>query len=40
MRIAYDILIGKPRHRWENNIGIDLREVGWGRCELDASDFV
>jgi hypothetical protein len=22
--------LGKPRHRWGNNIKIDLEEVGWG----------
>jgi hypothetical protein len=22
--------LGKPRRRWEDNIKIDLREVGWG----------
>jgi hypothetical protein len=22
--------LGRPRRRWENNIKIDLREVGWG----------
>jgi hypothetical protein len=22
-------LLGRPRHRWENNIRIDLREIGW-----------
>jgi hypothetical protein len=22
--------LGRPRHRWEDNIKIDLREVGWG----------
>jgi hypothetical protein len=22
--------LGKPRHRWEENIKKDLREVGWG----------
>jgi hypothetical protein len=22
--------LGRPRHRWEENIKIDLREVGWG----------
>jgi len=22
--------LGRPRHRWENNIRMDLREVGWG----------
>jgi hypothetical protein len=21
--------IGRPRHRWEDNIRIDLRDVGW-----------
>jgi len=20
----------RPRHRWENNINMDLQEVGWG----------
>jgi hypothetical protein len=23
-------LIGRPRYRWENNIGMDLQEVGCG----------
>jgi hypothetical protein len=36
---AYRILVGKPerkrplgrqRHRWVNNIKMDLREIGWG----------
>jgi hypothetical protein len=36
---AYRILVGKaegkrsigrPRHRWENNIKMHYREVGWG----------
>jgi hypothetical protein len=22
--------LGRPRHRWEDNIKMDLREVGWG----------
>jgi hypothetical protein len=22
--------LGKPRRRWEDNIKMDLREVGWG----------
>jgi hypothetical protein len=22
--------LGKPRHRWVNNIWMDLGEVGWG----------
>jgi hypothetical protein len=38
-RSAYGILVGKPegkrqlgrlRRRWEDNIRIDLREIGWG----------
>jgi hypothetical protein len=38
-RNAYRILVGKPegkrplgrlRHRWEDNIKTDLREIGWG----------
>jgi hypothetical protein len=38
-RVVYRLLVGKPeeirqlekpRHRWENNIKIDLREVEWG----------
>jgi hypothetical protein len=37
-RNAYRILVkqpegmrplGRPRHRWEDNIKIDLREIGW-----------
>jgi hypothetical protein len=42
-RVAYRILVGRPegrrplgrpRRRWEDNIKMDLREVGWGH-ELD-----
>jgi hypothetical protein len=38
-RNAYRILVGKPegkrplgrhRRRWEDNIRMDLREIGWG----------
>jgi hypothetical protein len=38
-RGAYRVLVGKtegrrplerPRRRWEDNIKMDLREVGWG----------
>jgi hypothetical protein len=45
-RGAYRVLVGKPegrrRHgiprcRWEGNIKIDLREVGWGEHGLDRS---
>ena len=44
-RGVYRVLVGKPerrrplerpRHRWENNIKMDLREVGWGH-RLDRS---
>jgi hypothetical protein len=26
--------LGRPRRRWEDNIKIDLREVGWGCWDL------
>jgi hypothetical protein len=38
MRNGYKILVGepegkrplrRPRHRWEGNIRMDLREIGW-----------
>jgi hypothetical protein len=45
-RNVYRILVGKPegkrplerqRHRWEDRIRMDLREIGWGRgCGVDA----
>jgi hypothetical protein len=22
--------LGRPRHRWEDNIKMDLQDVGWG----------
>jgi hypothetical protein len=22
--------LGKPRHSWENNVKLNLREMGWG----------
>jgi hypothetical protein len=43
-RNAYKILVGKPegkrpvgtpRHRWEDNIRMDLREIEWGWYGLD-----
>jgi hypothetical protein len=46
VRNAYSILVAKPeakrplgtpRHRWENNMGTDLKELWWGMCRLDAS---
>jgi hypothetical protein len=42
-RNAYRILVGKPegkrqlgrpRHRWVDNIKMDLREVGWDWIDL------
>jgi hypothetical protein len=21
--------LGRPRHRWESNTGMDVREIGW-----------
>ena len=45
-RGAYRALVGKPegrrplgrhRRRWEDNIKMDLREVGWGGHGLDQS---
>jgi hypothetical protein len=39
VRSAYNILVGRPegrrplgrtRHRWEDNIKMDLREIGFG----------
>jgi hypothetical protein len=29
--------LGRPRRRWEDNIEMDLREVGWGGHGLDQS---
>jgi hypothetical protein len=26
---------GRPRHRWENEIRIDLGKIGWG-CGVDS----
>jgi hypothetical protein len=25
--------VGRPRYRWEDNININLREIGWGGME-------
>jgi hypothetical protein len=42
-RTAYRIMVRKPegkrplgrtRHRWEDNIKMDLRETGWGGMDL------
>jgi hypothetical protein len=41
-RKLYRVLVGKlegkrplerPRHRWQNGIRMDLREIGWGDVE-------
>jgi hypothetical protein len=29
IRNAYKILVERPRRRWEDNIKMDVREVGW-----------
>jgi hypothetical protein len=29
-RFVYRVLWGKPQDRWEDNIKMDLPEVGWG----------
>jgi hypothetical protein len=43
-RDAYRVLVGKPeerrslgrpRRRWENNIKMDLQDVGWGVDWID-----
>jgi hypothetical protein len=26
--------LGRPRHRWVDNIKMDLREIGWGGMDL------
>jgi hypothetical protein len=25
--------LGRPRHRWEDGIGMNLREIGWGSVD-------
>jgi ribosome biogenesis protein Nip4 len=27
--VAYKVFIRKPRNRWEDNIRMDLRKIGW-----------
>jgi hypothetical protein len=45
-RKVYKVLVGKPeekrplgrpRHRLEDGIRLDLRETGWGGCGLDST---
>jgi hypothetical protein len=44
-RKVHTVVVGKPegkrplprlRHRWENGIITDLREIGWGECRVDS----
>jgi hypothetical protein len=44
-RDVYRVLVGKPegkrplerpRHRWEEGIKMDLKEIGWGGCGVDS----
>jgi hypothetical protein len=46
MRELYKVLVGKPegkrplgrpRHRWEDGIRMDLREIGCRECGLDTT---
>jgi hypothetical protein len=46
LRFAYIILVGKPerkrtlkrpKHKWDDNIRGNLKEIGVGRCVLDSS---
>jgi hypothetical protein len=43
-RVTYRVLVGKPeekrplgrpRHRWEDDIKMDVQEVAWGRDWID-----
>jgi hypothetical protein len=45
-RKVYEVLVGKsegkrpqgrPRHRWEDGIKMDLREIGWGGGGFDST---
>jgi hypothetical protein len=29
--------LGRPMHRWEDNIKMDLQDVGWGRDWIDVA---
>jgi hypothetical protein len=28
--------LGRPRHRWEDGIRMNLKETGWGVCGVDS----
>jgi hypothetical protein len=32
-RNAYKVVVGKPRYRWEDNIKMDIRGIGWGSMD-------
>jgi hypothetical protein len=47
-RVAYRILVGRPlgrrplgrpRHRWEDNIKMDLQEVRWGMDWIELAEY-
>jgi hypothetical protein len=29
-KVKVFLVLRRPRHRWEDNIKMDLREIGWG----------
>jgi hypothetical protein len=29
--------LGRPRHRWEDGVRMDFREIGFGGCGLDST---
>jgi hypothetical protein len=33
MRKAYEIQVGKPRYRWEDNVRMGIREIWWEGME-------
>jgi hypothetical protein len=37
MRYAYQILVGRPRPRWEDNIRMDLKRIEMEKYGLDSS---
>ena len=32
--------LGRPRRRWENNIEVDLQEVGWGMDWIEPAQYM
>jgi hypothetical protein len=37
---AYKILVGGPRHIWEDNIKTDLKEMAWERVDCSGQGCV